>query len=322
MLARLMGLLMVAVLPVAAHGQAPTPDWPQRTIRLVVPYAAGGNVDVGARIVAGRLQEILKQPVVIDNRPGAGGLIALDYVAKATPDGHTYLVGANGPVLFVPVISGRANYDWTKELEAVGPLSFTPLVLEVRANLPVANFKEFLALAKEKDLNMGSGGAGSTNHLSSELLQSRAGVRWTTVHYRGNAPVVTALLANEVDFALEQISVSLPLIRDGKVRALAVTSQQRFPALPDVPTLEELGFPGFEAVTWTGLFAPLGTPKAAIQGMNEALATVLAEPSIAKRFAEMGSDVRRMSSDAFAGYVTREQAKWTPVIRQANIKAE
>lgn len=302
----------------AACGQ----DWPQRPVRLVIPFAAGGNIDVSARIVSGRLQDLLGQAFVIDNRPGAGGLIASDHVAKSEPDGYTIFVGANGPLLFMPVITGRTSFDWKQAFETVGPLSFTPLVLQVRPALGVNTVKEFVELARRRGLNMGSGGSGSTNHLSSELLQSLMGVRWTTVHYKGNAPVITALLGGEVDFSLEQVSVALPLIKDGRMRPIAVTSRNRFSMLPEVPTFDEAGFSGFEAVTWTGFFAPAGTPKPVVERLGAALRQVIEEPAIVKRFADLGSQTRAMPPGAFQEYVGRENTKWTAIIKQANIKAD
>ena len=311
-------LVLAGLCAAHAFGQ----EWPQRPVRLVVPFAAGGNIDIAARIVSGRLQDLLGQPFVIDNRPGAGGLIASDFVAKAEPDGYTIFVGANGPLLFMPVITGRTSFDWKQSFETVGALSFTPLVLQVRPTLGVATVKEFIDLAKRRSLNMGSGGSGSTNHLSSELLQTLAGARWTTVHYKGNAPAMTALLGGEVDFSLEQVSIALPMIREGKLRPIAVTSRNRFSMLPDVPTFDEAGFGGFEAVTWTGFFAPAGTPKAAVERLSAALRQVVEEPAIVKRFADLGSQTRAMQSAAFQEYVGRENVKWTAVIRQANIKAD
>ncbi|MEI6300517.1 MAG: tripartite tricarboxylate transporter substrate binding protein [Betaproteobacteria bacterium] len=297
-------------------------EWPQRAVRLIIPYAAGGNIDVSARIVSVRLQEILGQPFVVENKPGAGGLIAADYVAKAEPDGYTIFVGANGPLLFMPVITNRANYDWKREFEAVGALAFTPLVLQVRPTLGVKTLKEFIELAKRRDLNMGSGGSGSTNHLSSELLQSLAGIRWTTVHYKGNAPVIAALLSGEVDFSIEQVSVALPMIKAGRMQAIAVTSRSRFSMLPEVPTFDEAGFSGFEAVTWTGLFAPAGTPKPVVERLNSALNQVIEDPTTVKRFADLGSQTQVMSLGSFQDYVGRENTKWTTIIRKADIKSQ
>lgn len=314
-----MTLLLAAGLCAApALGQ----DWPQRPVRLVIPFAAGGNIDIAARIVSGRMQDLLGQPFVIDNRPGAGGLIASDHVANALPDGYTIFVGGNGPLLFMPIITGRTQFDWRQSFETVGALSFTSLVLQMRPTLGIATVKDFVELAKRRALNMGSGGSGSTNHLSSELLQTLMGARWTTIHYKGNAPAMTALLGGEVDFSLEQVSVALPLIREGKLRAIAVTSRNRFAMLPDVPTFEEAGFAGFEAVTWTGLFAPAGTPRAAVERLSGALRQVVEEPAIVKRFADLGSQTRAMSTAVFQEYVGRENVKWTAVIRQANIKAD
>jgi tripartite-type tricarboxylate transporter receptor subunit TctC len=293
--------------------------WPDRPVRLIVPYTAGGNVDVAARVAAEGLQKIFGQTFYVENRAGAGGLIAADYVANATPDGYTFLVGANGPVLFAPVIAGRLDFDWRQKFDAVGPLTFTPLVLQTRSALGVKTVVQFVELAKKKNLNMGSGGAGSTNHLSSELLQSLMGTKWTTAHYRGNAMVVTALLGGEVDFAIEQISVALPMIKDGRMQPVAVTSRSRSPLLPDVPTLHESGFDSFEAVTWTGLFAPRGTPPSIVAQLNVSLAKVLAEPAIVKRFGESSSEMRTMSVDTFSVYVNRENEKWLPIVKRLNL---
>ena len=319
---RILKLLSVTAMSLAWAVSALAQEWPQRPVRLIVPYAPGGNLDVAARIVGVRLQEILGQSFVVENKPGAGGLIAADFVAKAPPDGYTIFIGANGPLLFVPIVSGRVNHDWKRDFEAVGALSFTPIVLQVRPALGVKTVAEFIDLARRKDLNMGSGGAGSTNHLSSELLQSMAKVKWTTVHYKGNAPVMAALLGGEIDFAMEQASISLPFFKDGRMQPLALTSSTRFSMLPDVPTLDEAGFKGFEAVTWTGLFAPAGTPKAVVERLNAALVKIVVEPAIVKRFTDLGSDTRAMTPEAFTEYVSRENAKWTPIIKQANIKAD
>jgi len=311
-------ILLAALASTAAFAE----EWPTRPVRLVVPYAPGGNVDVATRIVAARLQEFLGQPFVVENKPGAGGMIAADFVAKAAPDGTTFFIGANGPLLFMPVITGHTGFDWQDEFVAVGALSFTPLVLQVRPDLGVKTVSEFFDLTRKRDLNMGSGGAGSTNHLVSELLQSLTRTKWTTIHYKGNAPVVAALLGGQVEFSFEQISVALPFIKDGRMRALAVTSRSRFPMLPDVPTFEESGFKGFEAVTWTGIFAPMKTSSATVARFSSALAKVLQEPAVAKRFTDLGSEARAMDPEAFKDYVRKENAKWLPVIKAANIKMD
>ncbi|MGE4241902.1 Bug family tripartite tricarboxylate transporter substrate binding protein [Ramlibacter sp.] len=308
-----LGALLLAVQPARA-------EWPERPVRLVVPFAAGGNIDVAARIAAEGLQKALGQTIVIDNRAGAGGLIASDHVASSPPDGYTVFIGGNGPLLFAPLVAGRTGFDWRQKFEAVGPLNFTPLVLQVRPSLGVKTMAEFVDLAKKKPLNMGSGGAGSTNHLLSELLQEIIPAKWTTAHYRGNAPVVTALLGGEIDFAIEQVSVALPLLRDGRTIPLAVSSRTRSPMLPAVPTLAEAGFKDFEGVTWTGFLVPAGTPKPVIARLSSALAKVLEDKGVQERMNAAGSVTQAMSPEAFADYLNRENAKWAPIVQRLNLK--
>lgn len=303
-------------------GPATAQSWPERPVHLVVPFPPGGNIDLGARIVGAKLQELLGQPFVVDNKPGANGLVAGEAVARSAPDGYTIFVGATGPLLFSPLISGRNVFDWRRDFVAIGPVSFTPLVLQVHPSVPARTMAEFIALAKSRELLMGSGGSGSTNHLVSEQMQETTGARWVTVPYRGNAPTLNALVAGEVNFVFEQVSVAVPFIKDGKVRAIAVTSPTRVSLLPDVPTFDEAGFKGFEASTFSGLFAPTGTPQVAIDRLAEALTRVLQMPDVVDRFEKTGSEVRVMSRDAFLAHVTRVDEAWTPLIKRLNIKAD
>lgn len=295
-------------------------QWPSRAVRLVVPFPPGGNVDIAARLVGNRFQDILGQPFVVENRPGAGGMIAGDFVAASAPDGYTYFVGANGPLLFSPVINGRANFDWRQSFTAVSAISFTPLVLQVHPSVEARTVKDLVELAKKRGLFMASGGQGSTNHLVSELLQTLSGAKWTTVTYKGNAPALTALMSGEVQFSFEQVSVALPLLKDGKSRALAVTSRKRFGQLPDVPSFEEQGYKDFEAVTWVGLFGPAKVPVPIVNRLNEVSRAVVQEAEIAKKFTDLGSEVRALTPKEFTDYVNLENERWVPVIRRAGIK--
>lgn len=315
-----LSLLLALLFPLPASAA-----WPEKPVKLVVPYPPGGNVDNAARIVADGLEQLLGQPFVIDNRAGAGGLIAGEYVKKSRPDGYTIFVAANGPLLFSPLILDRGDaYNWKKDFQTIGSISFTPMVLQVHPSLEAKNLRELFALAAQMGdrLLMASPGAGTSNHLTSELLQSVVGVKWTTVQYRGNAPATTDLLGGQVHFNFDQISVALPYIQAGKLRPLAVTSAKRIPSLPDVPTFQEQGFADFEAVTFTGLFAPAQTPAEVKKTLSTALAEILGRPDVIKRFTVMGSEARAMSPDAFFDYVSKEDAKWTAVIKQANIKLE
>ncbi len=299
-------------------------QWPSHAVKVVVPYPAGGNVDGAARIVANKLQESFGQPFVIDNRAGAGGLIAGEMFAKSAPDGYTLFIGANGPVLFAPEINKRDAYNWKRNFLPITSISMTPLVLEVHPSLPVKTLKEFLDLARKDPgkLTLASPGAGTTNHLLSELMQSSLGVQWLTVHYRGNAPAINDLIGGQVQFALDQISVGLPYIKSGMVRALAVTGEHRASWIPDVPTFAELGYKDFDGQTFTGLFVPKGTADDIVSKLHDAMVAILKDPVVVEKFNVLGAEAVAMTPTEFTAYLEREDAKWIPVVRKANIKAE
>lgn len=255
---------------------------------------------------------------------GAGGMIAGEFVAKSAPDGYTFFMGANGPILFSPTIFKRNAYDWKKDFAPVSSVSFTPLVLQVNAGTPYKTIAEFIAAAKKPDgaLTMASPGAGTTNHLVSEYLQRESGAKWLTVHYKGNAPATTDLLGGQVQFNFDQLSVAQPFIQQGRTRALAVTSAKRVPQLPDVPTMQEAGFKGFEAETFTGILAPVGTSPAVLQRFSEALQKILADKAVQNRFETLGAEARGSTPEQFTKFLAKEDARWMPVIKQANITAE
>jgi tripartite-type tricarboxylate transporter receptor subunit TctC len=303
--------------PVAAE------QWPTRNVRLIVPYPPGGNVDSAARIVADKLQERLGYAFVVENKAGAGGLIAGEAFARSRNDGHTLFIGANGPVLFAPEINKRDAYNWKRDFLAITTISMTPLVLEVHPSVQVRTVREFIDLVRREPdkLTMASPGAGTTNHLLGELAQSSLGLQWLTVHYRGNAPATNDLIGGQVQFGFDQISVALPYIKSGMIRALAVTSAHRVASLPDVPTFSELGYGDFDAQTFTGLFAPAGTPSAIVESLHDAMAAILKDPAVAEKFNKLGAEAVVMTSGEFTAYLEREDAKWIPVVRKANIKA-
>lgn len=308
----------LAVLTSMAHAA-----WPERPVKIVVPYPPGGNVDVAARLIAPGLQAALGQPFIVENKPGAGGMIAGEQVARSAPDGYTLFMAANGPLLFSPLIFKRDAYQWDRDFAPISSVSYTPLVLQVRPALKAKTLQELLALAKKDPgkLNMASPGAGTTNHLVSELLQSLTGARWTTAQYKGNAPATTDLLGGQVDFNFDQISVALPYVKDGRLRALAVTTAKRVPSMPDVPTFAEAGVQGMEAATFTGLLAPKGTPPEVLDKLSAALGKILAQPEIIQRFDELGAEARGSSPEEFTRYLAAEDARWTPIIKRAGITA-
>jgi len=319
-----LGVAVLAALCTPLARTATAQTWPERSVRLIVPYPPGGNVDGAARIIANKLQEKLGQPFVIENRAGAGGLIGAEYVAKSPADGYTLLVGANGPILFAPEITGKHAYEWSRDFAAVSTISLTPLVLQVHPSVPAKTLAEFFDLARREPgkLNMASPGPGTTNHLLSELVQATANVSWTTVHYKGNAPATNDLIAGHVQFNFDQISVALPFIKDGRTRPLAVTGTERAHWIPDVPTFAELGYKEIIGETFTALMAPAGTPPEIITKLNAALAAILREPDVIEKFDLIGARAVAMSPEELRKYLASEDATWMPIVRKANIKAE
>ena len=314
-------LLFAAAAMLASPAMAQ--KWPDKPVKLIVPYPPGGNVDTAARIVAPGMQELLGQPVVVENKPGAGGLIAGEFVAKSPADGYTLFFTANSPLLHAPIIFRRAAYHWEKDFVAVSSVSFTPIVLQVHPSVPAKSVKELLDLARAQPgkLAMSTPSAGTTNHLLSELLQGTTGVSWLTVHYKGNAPATTAMLAGEVQMGFDQVSVALPYIKQGRMRALAVTTEKRVASLPDIPTFAEAGVKNMEAATFTAIVAPAGTPKDVVARLYEVMTKVLVEKTVVERFDGIGAEARATAPDALTTYFRNEYSKWTPVIQKADIKA-
>lgn len=316
-------LAICAVLSIAV-GNASAQTWPDRTVKIVVPYPPGGNVDGAARIIAEQLQKDTGQPWVIENRAGAGGLVGAEFVTKADPDGNTLLLGANGPILFAPETASRRAYEWRRDFVGITAVSLTPLVLQVHPGVAAKSLQEFVDLARAEPgkLRMASPGIGTTNHLLSELMQAKLGLSWITVQYRGNAPATNDLIGGHVQFNLDQVSVAQPMILDGKLRALAVTSAKRVPGLPDVPTFVELGHKDFDAQTFTGLMAPAKTPDAVVARVHAAVVKVLADPAIKTRFTALGAEPAPMSLADFRAYLEKEDSTWVPLIRKLGIKSE
>jgi tripartite-type tricarboxylate transporter receptor subunit TctC len=314
--------VVLAVLCFTAAATAET--WPDRPVTVVVPYTPGGNVDTAARVVANGLETELGQPFVVNNRPGAGGLIGAEYVAKSKPDGYTLFVTPDGSLLFSTLILHRDAYDWQRDFIPIGAISYTPLVLQVNPSLPVKNVADLVALARKEPgkLMMSTPGSGTTNHLVSELMQSLTGAHWTTVHYKGNAPATTDVMSGQVQFNFDQVSVSLPFIKDGRLRALAVTSDKRVPDLPDVPTFEEAGIKGMQAGTTTGLFTPAHVPADIVDKLSNALAKVLKQKDVIDKFSALGSEVRATPPADFSAYLKASDEKWTPIIKKAGIDVQ
>ncbi len=302
---------------------AETAAWPQRPIRIVVPQSAGGLTDLTARLIGPRLSERLGQPVVIDNRPGAGSMVGTDLVAKASPDGHTLLV-APSSITIIPGMYKQVPFDPAVDFAPVTTLTSYPNLIVVHPSVAATSIRELIALAKAKPgaLNYASGGAGTPTQLGPELLKSMAGVDIVHVPYSGGGPAITALLGAQVQLYFGPIATVLQLVKGGKLRALAVTSAKRTPVVPEVPTVAESGLPGFDQTTWNALLAPSRTPPVVVVRLFDEMQAILKMPAIRERFAAEGVETGGMPSAQLAAVIKSEIPKWAKVIRDAGIKAE
>jgi tripartite-type tricarboxylate transporter receptor subunit TctC len=298
-------------------------NWPSKPIMLVVPFASGGTTDIIGRAVGQRLGEALGQPVVVDNRPGAGGTIGGALVARANPDGYTFLLATVAHTM-APGIYKTLPYDFQKDLEPIGMVALTPNVLIVNPSIPAKTVQELVAYIKANPgkVNYGSAGIGSTEHLSGELFRSLTHTDISHVPYKGGAPMMTDLMGGQIQMAIETSPSANPHIKSGKVKALAVTSAKRSAAYPGVPTVAESGVAGYEVTTWYALMAPHGTPEPIRQRVSAELAKVLKQPDVQKRFDEQGVTAGEMTPPQLAGFIKTETTKWTKVAKDSGAKAE
>jgi tripartite-type tricarboxylate transporter receptor subunit TctC len=299
-------------------------DYPHRAIRIIVPLTAGGNVDIVARTVAEQISKSLGQAVIVENKPGASSLVGTQYVAKSAPDGYTLLAIAN-TFATVPLIVPSPGYDPLKDFAGITLTCLVPQVLIASPALPVRSVKELIALARSQPgkLSYASSGNGSTGHMAAELFSSQASVKMLHVPYKGNSQALVDVIGGQVTMMFDQVSTSAPQIKADKVRALAVTSLARSPLLPEVPTLDEAGVPGYEDITFNGLVAPAGTPREILARVNRAVAEAVRAPDLHKRFLERGIElVASGSPEEFTDYLKAEVEKKARLAREAGIKPE
>jgi tripartite-type tricarboxylate transporter receptor subunit TctC len=327
--ARVLAALALAV-SLAAGAQPADPStgsgqaYPVRSIRVIVPLAAGGNVDIVARAVAEQVAKTLGQPVVVENRPGASSLVGTQFVARAAADGYTLLAVAN-TFATVPLVVASAGYDPLKDFAGVTQTCLVPQVLVVNPALAAKSVAEFIALAKAQPgrVTYASSGNGSTGHMAAALLMSQTGIRMLHVPYKGNSQAIVDVIGGQVSSMFDQVSTSAPQVKAGKLRALAVTSLKRSPLLPEVPTLDESGVPGYEDITFNGLVAPAGTPREALVRVQQAVAKAVAGTGLYQRFIERGVELRASASpEEFGAYVKAEFEKKARLAREAGIKPE
>ncbi|MGE4257547.1 MAG: tripartite tricarboxylate transporter substrate binding protein [Xanthobacteraceae bacterium] len=303
----------------ALIGGFPAAAYPKKPIELIVPFTAGGTTDNIARLISQRLTDRWGATVVVNNRPGSGGTIATGIAAKAPPDGHSLLVTTIGFAI-TPALH-KLPYDPIKDFAPITELASLPLMLVVNASLPVNNFKEFVALARSKPgaLDYASAGVGTSPHLAGEMFKTMAGVDLVHVPYKGNAEVTNAIIGGHVKVYFSLVPASLPHVKSGKMRVLAVTTAQRLPYLPDVPTIAELGFPAYEISSWQGMFAPAGTPKEVIGKINGEVVQMLNAPEVRARISREGADPVGSTPEQFAERVKSEIEKWSKVAKAAGL---
>ena len=299
-------------------------DYPNRPIRLVVPWPPAGNVDITARAIAPALSELLGQQVVVDNKPGAAGRIGCSEVAKAPADGYTLVLGSTGTMTAGPAVWKNLSFDPLKDFVAVGAIQSVPIVLTAAPKAPFSIYAEFAKLAKEKpgQVTIASAGSGSSNHLALELLMKQTGLQVLHVPYKGSGPAISDVIGSQVNGMMDQLTASIGHIREGRMKALAITSPKRSPLLPDLPTLAELGVKGAEADTFTGIFAPAGLSQEVLQKLNGAMRKALSQETVRERYKSMGVDIMDMSQPDFAAYVRADYDKWRKVAKEGNISVE
>jgi tripartite-type tricarboxylate transporter receptor subunit TctC len=320
---RLRGLIIAATLALAA-GQAAAQAYPTKPIRFVVPYPPGGASDVTARVLAQKMTESMGQQVVVDNKPGANGIVALEWVAKQPGDGYTILMANLGPNAINPSVYAKLPYDAVKDFVPITLTTLVPQVIVVDPTLEVKTLRELIALAKAKpgQLQYANGGNGSSNHMGLELLKSMAGIDIAAIPYKGDAQAMQDVMGGQVQLTLPTAVAATPHIKSGKLRALAVSTKKRVSSLPDVPTVDEAGVPGFESFSWGGVMAPAGTPKEVVARLNAEIVKALKQPDVQERLQGLGAEIVGSTPEEFGAFVNAEIAKWARVAKFANVKLD
>lgn len=314
----IVGIALLA--PAVSFGQG----YPSKPIRIVVGFAPGGNIDITARTIAPGLTEVLGQPVLVDNRPGAGGRIGSTQVAKSSPDGYTVLLGAPGTLVSQPVFRDDTEYQPLRDFVYTSLISIVSSAILVHPSMPVRSVKELIAFARARpgELLMGSAGQGSGTHLMGELFQSMAKIKFVHVPYKGGGAAAVAIVSGQVHLTFDQVSSSGPFIKAGRLRALAVTTPQRSKFLPDVPTIDESGLRGYDYSTWTTIAIPVATPRDAVQKLRDAVDTVIAQPRTREAFEKLGAEVVPNSAEDFTRRLQQDYARWVRIRKETGIKID
>jgi tripartite-type tricarboxylate transporter receptor subunit TctC len=299
-------------------------SYPAKPVRIVVPFAAGGSTDILARAIAQRLNEAMRSPVIVDNRPGGGGVVGAEHAAKAATDGYTLFMGTNTTIAVAPHLYSRLPYDPLRDFVPISEIAYNPQFLDVHPSIPVRNVKELIALARARpgELNFGSAGQGSTAHMAMELFRSMAKVNFVHVPYKGTGPALIDLVGGHLSLMFDVVLTTLPHMKAGKVRVLGVSSLERVQVAPEVPTIAESGLPGYEALVWFGLFVPAGTPGEIVARLSNEVAAIVRHPKLRETFRLQGLTPVGSSSAEFAARARKEHELWGRVIREAGIKLD
>ncbi|CAB3845206.1 MULTISPECIES: Bug family tripartite tricarboxylate transporter substrate binding protein [Achromobacter] len=315
--------IAAGVVLLAAAGSAHA-AWPDKVIRIVVPFAAGGSTDLIARKIAEGLGQRLSANVIVENRPGAGGTVGTEYVARQPADGYTILMGSVSTHGSAPCVYSKLPYDAVKDFTPLTVIATIPNVMSVNQSVPANNLPEFVALLKKEPekYSFASNGQGTSNHLAAELFKSTAGVSMVHVPYRGSGPALIDLVGGQINMMMDVVMTSYPYIKDGKIKALAVTSPQRSKLLPDVPTVAESGYPGYEAMVWFGMLAPANLPEPLRQKLTDGLTQTLHAPAMTTYLEQQGAQVSDVAGPAFGAMIKSEIGKWCGVVKQAGIRLD
>ncbi len=317
-------ILMLAVVLGAAAGNAAAQAWPNKPIKYIVPFAPGGTTDILARTISEKLSVALGQPVVVENKPGAGGGVGADFTAKAAPDGYTIMGGTISTHAINASLYSNLPYDPVKDFVAITLIARVPNMLVINPSIPAKNVSELIALIKANPgkYTFASSGNGTSQHLSGELFKSMAGVDMQHIPYKGSPPALQDVVGGQVSMTFDNITTALPLAKAGKLRALAVTTAKRSAAAPDVPTLAESGLPGFEVGSWQGVFAPAGTPPEIVRRLNTEIVKIINMPEVREKLTALGAEPVGDTSEQFGAYVKTEVAKWSDVVKKSGAKVD
>jgi tripartite-type tricarboxylate transporter receptor subunit TctC len=316
--------MVCAALLGALASAAAAQSYPSRPLRIIVMYTAGSTIDIMARLIAPKLTEALGQPVIVENRPGAGGAIGMDLAAKAPPDGHTLTIGATGPSVTNPLLYLKTPFDPLRDFAYISLIATGPAVIAVHPSIPAKTLKDLVALAKARpgQLNYGTAGIGTSPHLAAELFKLVTATEIVHVPYKGNAEAITDLLGGQISIVFTGVPPVVPLMQAGKVKLLATTGNKRIAAIPDLPTIAEAGYPGASMGIWYGLAAPAATPKDILARLHKEITRIQALPDIRERFAQLGTEATTNTPEQFTALVREELVRWGKVIKAANIKVD